>query len=241
MLVAERKDLILWMKVKERFCFWSCISLLIYANFFGHCHVTFPYMELLSHFRRFVQKVIVSCLSDSFVQKTTQQPDGSCNVKSYAQLLYKFFKKQLLYFCKHIWKKYCEWIKLFCPPRRENVFLPLCRYHIILIGNIRGLLQKLDAFPFNYQYVNCLLTLFKYHFSGKIVVKSGQLFDNLQRAVHFNQQEEWTECPASRKRDSWGKSTKNFCWAPSEKPNRRKLVNQCLQTELNKLKRLNLN
>ena len=33
-----------------------------------------------------------------------------------------------------------------------------------------------------------LYTLFKYRFSGKIVVKSGQLFDNLQRAVHFNQQ-----------------------------------------------------
>ena len=28
----------------------------------------------------------------------------------------------------------------------------------------------------------------KYRFSGKIVVKTGQLFDNLQRAVHFNQQ-----------------------------------------------------
>ena len=30
--------------------------------------------------------------------------------------------------------------------------------------------------------------LFRYHLSGKIFVKSGQLFDNLQRAVLFNQQ-----------------------------------------------------
>ena len=31
-----------------------------------------------------------------------------------------------------------------------------------------------------------LYTLFKYHISGKIVVESGQLFENLQRAVQFN-------------------------------------------------------
>ena len=67
-------------------------------------------------------------------------------------------------------------------------FLPNCRYHIILIDNIKELLQKLDAFCFNYQQVDCLYTLFKYRFSGKIVIKSGQLFHNLQRAVHFNQQ-----------------------------------------------------
>ena len=36
------------MKVKERF--WSCFSLLIYVSFFGHCHVTIPYKEILSFF-----------------------------------------------------------------------------------------------------------------------------------------------------------------------------------------------
>ena len=67
-------------------------------------------------------------------------------------------------------------------------FLPNCSYHIILIGNIKELLQKLDAFRFNYQHVDCLCTLSKYRFLVKIVNKSGQLFDKLQRAVHFNQQ-----------------------------------------------------
>ena len=67
-------------------------------------------------------------------------------------------------------------------------FSPNCRYHNILIGNIEELLEKVDSFCFNYQHVDCLYTLFKYRFSGKFVVKSGQLFDNLQRAVHFNQQ-----------------------------------------------------
>ena len=67
-------------------------------------------------------------------------------------------------------------------------FLPNCRYHNILIGYFEELLQKLDAFCFNYQHVDCLYTLFKYRFSGKTGVKSGQFFDNLQKAVHFNQQ-----------------------------------------------------
>ena len=72
-------------------------------------------------------------------------------------------------------------------------FLPNCRYHNILIGNIQELLQKLDAFCFNYQHVDCLYRLFRYRFNGKIVIKSGQLFDFLQRAVHFNLQNRGVE------------------------------------------------
>ena len=72
-------------------------------------------------------------------------------------------------------------------------FLPNCRYHIFLLGNIKELLQELDAFCFNYQHVDCLYTHFKYCFIGKIVIKSGQVFDNLQRAVHFNQQNRGVE------------------------------------------------
>ena len=71
--------------------------------------------------------------------------------------------------------------------------LPNCRYHNILISNLEDLLQKREAFCFNYQHVDCLYTLFKYCFSGKIVVNSGHLFDNLQRAVHFNQQNRGVE------------------------------------------------
>ena len=80
--------------------------------------------------------------------------------------------------------------KEYCFARRDDkmCFLPNCRYHFTLIGNIKHLLQKLDAFCFNYQHVDCLYTLFKYRSSGKIVIKSGELFDNLQRSVHFNQE-----------------------------------------------------
>ena len=80
----------------------------------------------------------------------------------------------------------------------------VCKYHIILLGNLEELQRKLDTFCFTYQHVDCLYTLFKYRFSGKIIAKSGQMFDNVQQAVGFNQKKtrEWTECRALQKRGS---------------------------------------
>ena len=65
--------------------------------------------------------------------------------------------------------------------------LPACDYHIILFGEIEELLHTLDTFCFTYQHVDCLYTLFKYRFSGELFAKSGNVFDNVQRAVSFNQ------------------------------------------------------
>ena len=153
------------------------------------------------------------------------------------------FSKNSLFTSATTYEKYVV-CKEYCIARHDDkmCFLPNCRYHIILKGNFKELLQKLDAFCFNYQHVDSLYTLFKYRSSVKIAPKSGQLFDNLQRAVHFNQQNRGVDRMLSiAKRSCWGKSTKNICWAPSKRPNRRKIVDQCLQTELNKLKKLNLN
>ena len=68
----------------------------------------------------------------------------------------------------------------------KTCFLPACKYHIVLHGDVQELLKKLDTFCFTYQHVDCLYTLFKYRFSGKVIAKSGQVFDNVQRAVDFN-------------------------------------------------------
>ena len=145
-------------------------------SFFGHCHVTFPFMEPLSSFGRFVQKVKLSYFSDSFVQKTTQQKgasaegsgrrtarrqDGSCNVLSDSSF-YTNYSKNSLFISANTYEKYIV-SKEDCFARHDEkmCFLPNCRYHNILIGNIKELLQKLDAFCFNYQHVDCLYTLFK--------------------------------------------------------------------------------
>ena len=69
----------------------------------------------------------------------------------------------------------------------RTCFLPACKYHILLRGKYEELLKKLDLFCFTYQHVDCLYTLFKYQLSGKVIAKSGQVFDKLQRAVDFNQ------------------------------------------------------
>ena len=68
----------------------------------------------------------------------------------------------------------------------KTCFLPACKYHIVLLGNVQDLLKKLDSFCFTNQHVDCLYTLFKYRFSGKVIAKSGQVFDNVQQAVDFN-------------------------------------------------------
>ena len=152
-------------------------------------------MERPSVFGTFVQKVKASCFSDSFVQKTTQQKGTSADGKMAAVMLqvvpsfYTNYSKNRLFISANTYEKFIV-SKKYCIARHDDkmCFLPNCRYHIILIGNTKELLQKLDAFCFKYEHADCLYTLFKYHFIGKIVIKSGQVFDKLQKAVHFNQQ-----------------------------------------------------
>ena len=68
----------------------------------------------------------------------------------------------------------------------KECFLLTCNYQTVLLRNVQELLKKLDTFCFTYQHVDCLYTLFKYRFSGKVIAKSGQVFDNVQRAAGFN-------------------------------------------------------
>ena len=142
-------------------------------SFFGHCHLTFPYMEPLSFFGSFVQKAKVCCFSDSFVQKTTQQKGASAEgslrlggkmAAVMLQVIPSFYTiySNSLFISANTYEKFIVSIE-YCNAHHDDkmCFLPNCRYHIFLIGNIKKLLQKLDAFCFNYQNVDCLYTLFK--------------------------------------------------------------------------------
>ena len=71
----------------------------------------------------------------------------------------------------------------------KTCFVSNCKFHNILFGNVEELLKKLDTFCFTYQDVDCLYTLFKHRFSGKFIANSGQVFDNVQRVVDFNQRD----------------------------------------------------
>ena len=102
---------------------------------------------------------------------------------------YTNFSKNRLFISANTCEKYMV-NKEYCIAHHEDnmCYLPNDRYHIILTRDEKELLQELDAFCFNYHHVDCLYTPFKYRFSGHIVIKIGQSFDNLQRAVHFNHQ-----------------------------------------------------
>ena len=126
---------------------------------------------------------------------------------------YRNYSRTSLFISAQTYEKYIV-TKEYCIARHDDkkCFLPKCRYHIMLIGNIRELLQKLDAFCFNYQHVDCLYTIFKYRFIGKTVINSGQVFDNLQRAVQFNQQNRVVErMPSIAKKKLLRKITKTIC------------------------------
>ena len=84
---------------------------------------------------------------------------------------YTNYSKNRLFISPNTYEKYIV-SKEYCIARYDDkmCFLHSCRYHIILVGNIKELLQKLDAFCFNYQHVDCLYTLFKYRFSDKVVL-----------------------------------------------------------------------
>ena len=55
----------------------------------------------------------------------------------------------------------------------------------MLIGEIEELLQKIGRFCVTYQHVNGLCTLFRYRLSEKVVARSGQAFDDVQKPVYY--------------------------------------------------------
>ena len=99
---------------------------------------------------------------------------------------YTKFSEKSLFISANTYEK-CIVCKDYCIAHHDKTcFLPACKYHFILLRNVEDLLKKSDTFCLTYQHMDCLYTLFKYQFSGKVIAKSGQVFDNVQRAVDFN-------------------------------------------------------
>ena len=100
----------------------------------------------------------------------------------------------------------------------DTCSLPVCKYHIILLGEMEELLDKLDTFCFPYQHVDCLYTLFKYRFNRKIFAKSGNVFDNVQRAISFNQRNRGVDkMPSTAKRNLLRKKLKQHFMSALQK------------------------
>ena len=119
---------------------------------------------------------------DSFCHFLSQNSDSSHYLTNNPQLLRKNFRKKVSSYEKYsVFKDYC-----IAHHNEKTCFLPACKYHFVLLGNVQALLKKLDTFCFTYQHVDCPYTLFKYRFGGKVIAKGGQVFDIVQRAVDFN-------------------------------------------------------
>ena len=168
----------------DSFIFWSKSRDIFWDSFLFW---SFPYMGPLSFFDRFVQKVIVSCFFFRFILSIfIAASDGSINVENNPSFYRKFSEKKL-FVSANTFEKYIVYTD-YCIVHYgdKTYFVPACNYHIILLGNGEELLKKLNTFRFTCQHVDCLYTMFEYRFSGKVIAKSGKVFDNVQRAVDFN-------------------------------------------------------
>ena len=90
-------------------------------------------------------------------------------------IFFIIFSKNRLFISVNTYKKYLA-SEEYCIARHDDKMcsLPNCRYHIILIGNIKEWLQKLDAFCFNHNTWNVCI-----HFSNTAsVTKQFSRVDN---------------------------------------------------------------
>ena len=124
--------------------------------------------------------------SDSFVTSYRKLQVAAIMLQSIPSFYAKISEKKL-FITANTHEKFIV-CKDYCIAHHDDktCFLPSCKYHILVHGNVEELLKKLDTVCFTYQHVDCLYTLFKYRFSGKVTAKSGQVFDNVERAVDFN-------------------------------------------------------
>ena len=61
------------------------------------------------------------------------------------------------------------------------------KFHILLIGSsFDQILQRLGNFLFTYQIIDCLYTLYNYRFYSNVISSTGEVFNQLDSAVHHN-------------------------------------------------------
>ena len=62
-----------------------------------------------------------------------------------------------------------------------------CKFHLVLIGlSLDQILQRFDKYHFTYQIVDCIYTLYKCKFHSNVISSSGEVFNQLNRAVEHN-------------------------------------------------------
>ena len=184
--------------------FWNCNSLLIYASFLVivtwpfHTWSFFPFMVILyNQYEKFIFFQIHSL-------KMRRDNRMAAVMLQAIPTFFAEYSEKCLFISSNTYKKFML-CNDYCVSfhNDKTCFVSNCEFHIILPGNVEELLKKFDKFCFTYQHVDCLYTLFNYRLSGKVIAKSGQVFDNLQRAVDFNYRNKGEDrMPSIQKKDT---------------------------------------
>ena len=138
-------------------------------------------------------------------------------------------------------KRNTKWVKIIVllATMTRCASYPIVYKKINLVGDFRELLQKLDAFCFNYQHVDWPSVYF--FSSTKSLAKLSRVENSLimcrGQFISTTKTEKSTKRLASRRETLEEKYNKVPC-APFKKLYRCKQVDQSLQTDLNNLKRL---
>ena len=124
----------------------------------------------------------------------------------------------------------------------KTCFLPTCKYHILLLGNVEELLKKLCSLCITYQHVDCLYTLFKINSVEKLLQRGDKcLISCNEQLTSITGTRKCRECRALQKKDCWRKSSTSIYSAPFKRQKQRRPLAQCLPKESKKLQRPNLN
>ena len=130
--------------------------------FFGHCHVTFPYKEILSFVGychvTFPYKYVffilgnslcsskICCFQIHFVTSSRKIQMAAIMLQTIPRFYAKISGKSL-FISATTYEKYIV-CKDHCIAHHneKTCFLPTCKYHVVLLGNVQELPKKLDTF-----------------------------------------------------------------------------------------------
>ena len=187
--------------------------------------------------------------SDSFCQFLSQQKGASkdggiaaINLQTIPSFYAKISEKSLFISAK-TYEKFIV-CKDYCIAHHDDKTCSLhaCKYHIILLGEIENCYMNWIHFvsPINTwtAFIPCSSTD-----SAEKLLPRVETCSTISREQSFltKETQEWTKCRVMQKRGSFKKKFKQHFLSALQKTNQRRPVVQCLQKELKKSKRLNLN
>ena len=116
---------------------------------------------------------------------------------------YAKISEQFLFISGKTYEKFINCVD-YCIAHHDDktCSLPTGKNHILLLGVIQELLYKLDTFCSTYPQVDCLYTLFKYRYSGKITAQRMEMRLTMcrEQSLLTKETEEWTKCRILQKK-----------------------------------------